>query len=81
VKSLLDMGISPHLIAELRADDHEAFHIGELSSGRLADAAIGARRRPSCATATERGWQRGFTNFLIGLFGSIRNPRAFKTRR
>ena len=30
----------------------------------------------SLATDTERGEQRGFTNLLVGLFGTVRNPLA-----
>lgn len=40
MKFLLDMGISVHLIPELRASGHEAAHIAELSTGRLPDSEI-----------------------------------------
>ena len=40
MKFLLDMGISVHLIPELRSDGHEAAHVVDLSTGRLPDAEI-----------------------------------------
>jgi predicted nuclease of predicted toxin-antitoxin system len=45
VKFLLDMGISPYLIPELRSDGHEAAHIADLAPGTLPDAEIIARAR------------------------------------
>lgn len=39
------MGISIHLIPQLRADGHEAAHLIELSAGTLSDAEILARAR------------------------------------
>lgn len=45
MKLLLDMGISPHLIPELRSDGHEAAHIADLSAGTLPDTEIIARAR------------------------------------
>jgi len=45
VKFLLDMGISIHLIPELRSDGFEAAHIADLSAGTLPDAEILARAR------------------------------------
>ncbi len=45
MKFLLDMGISPHLIPDLRSDGHEAAHIADLSTGTLPDAEIIARAR------------------------------------
>ena len=46
----------------------QAFSFGDGSSPRLAINALG--------TETERGEQRGFSNLLKGLFGTIRNPLA-----
>jgi len=45
VKFLLDMGISFHLIPDLRSDGHEAVHIAEISTGTLPDAEILSRAR------------------------------------
>lgn len=45
MKFLLDMGISHHLIPELRSDGHEAAHIADLATGTLPDAEILARAR------------------------------------
>lgn len=45
MKFLLDMGISIHLIPELRSDGFEAAHIADLSAGTLPDAEILARAR------------------------------------
>ena len=45
MKFLLDMGISVHLIPELRLDGHEAAHVVDLSTGRLPDAEILSRAR------------------------------------
>jgi uncharacterized protein (TIGR02391 family) len=46
----------------------EAFGLGNTCSPILAINPL--------ATETERGEQKGFVNFLIGLFGTIRNPTA-----
>lgn len=45
MKFMLDMGISPHLIPNLRSDGHEAAHVADLSTGTLPDAEILARAR------------------------------------
>ncbi len=42
MKLLLDMGISIHLIPELRSEGHEAAHIADLSTGTLTDIEIRA---------------------------------------
>jgi len=46
----------------------EAFSLGASGAPLLAINAL--------ATETDKGEQRGFTNLLIGLFGTIRNPAA-----
>lgn len=45
MKLLLDMGISIHLIPELRSEGYEAAHIADLSTGTLPDAKILDRAR------------------------------------
>lgn len=45
MKFLLDMGISIHLIPEIRADGYEAAHVADFSDGTLPDSEILARAR------------------------------------
>ena len=57
----------------------------DLGSGALVDLSAFGLPKDSSApilainelkTDTDRGEQRGFTNLLIGLFGTVRNPLA-----